>query len=139
MLIISVRYNFNKSPVIASPSEATPRLKVNVGLENRFDDWADCETSVVYPDGNVEEMLPPPTVEQMQAVPMQPSLAPPSLEPAPPAPAPLPDGAAQGNQLRIRAAAPTVSAGAAPPADATSYYAPPAQYASPEPAIMPVR
>ena len=114
------------------------KLHGNVGLENRFDDWADCETSVVYPDGNVEEMLPPPTVEQMQAVPMQPSLAPPSLEPAPPAPAPLPDGAAQGNQLRIRAAAPTVSAGAAPPADATSYYAPPAQYASPEPAIMPV-
>lgn len=59
------------------------QLHGNAGLENRFDDWADDQTMVIYPDGVVGESLPHP-VEQAPAAP---PLAAPSEPAAPPKPA----------------------------------------------------
>lgn len=57
------------------------QLHGNAGLQNRFDDWADNETMVIYPDGVAPETLPEP-VDQMP-------IPAPTMEPPPP-PNPIP-------------------------------------------------
>lgn len=85
------------------------KLHGNYGLEHRFDDWLDSETTVVYPDGKIEEAVPVPA-PSMEPLPGPTVPALPPLQPVPTAPQAVPpSGAAMDNLLRIQPATPTQS------------------------------
>jgi hypothetical protein len=90
------------------------RLHGNAGLENRFDDWTNDETTVVYPDGPPAETLPQPP-EQSTGVTLEPAplpITPQSgqmpIESMPPVPVPTEGSAAPPapTGARVTAAAP---------------------------------